>query len=536
MSLQTQNALCEEPPSIFESLEKLKNAIWSRRPILKDIMTKHGGKTLYDYSLDFLDVNKTPSLDKRKHELFEVVEKLLKARLGEQTAKKARKQLEKLPLVSTADHHGPIINNPFWINSNIISALPCFGNGCEDLDYLIVFSFASVSANNASVYPRGIEFTSSINGSGNFTRIPFLPDKLKMGVVYALRGFTKEDIEKGKNVLMQKVKDKEVSQELADSVRKYIEEYFENKNILETPDLNSQITKINFKIWPTLFHNSKSAGKKEKIPDLIYLEIETIVTELLQKYHLENPDSLIYKLLFNKEYEGLVYKFFNKIPGAFSLENHWGTYMFWAIEEKKFHRQGLMLKDGKLCSEDNNYIFDYTPEIISKALKEKKIYPGMMLCYLLISLYYGMKCLGGFCQVNDLTMTKYAWEKFLKEVGENEEAEALNPVQTKELGGDGLVLSYLKTSNDNLINARGIDMILSDKDTSFERYVNLSKKLTLSEAMNPMLPEMYEVLYSYDDRDLDLWKTPVDQIFKATGLYKKLVEEMGEVEIRGSPA
>ena len=95
MSLQTQNALCEEPPSIFESLEKLKNAIWSRRPILKDIMTKHGGKTLYDYSLDFLDVNKTPSLDKRKHELFEVVEKLLKARLGEQTAKKARKQLEK---------------------------------------------------------------------------------------------------------------------------------------------------------------------------------------------------------------------------------------------------------------------------------------------------------------------------------------------------------------------------------------------------------------------------------------------------------
>ena len=177
-----------------------------------------------------------------------------------------------------------------------------------------------------------------------------------------------------------------------------------------------------------------------------------------------------------------------------------------------------------------------TPEIISKALKEKKIYPGMMLCYLLISLYYGMKCLGGFCQVNDLTMTKYAWEKFLKEVGENEEAEALNPVQTKELGGDGLVLSYLKTSNDNLINARGIDMILSDKDTSFERYVNLSKNLTLSEAMNPMLPEMYEVLYSYDDRDLDLWKTPVDQIFKATGLYKKLVEEMGEVEIRDSPA
>ena len=48
----------------------LKNAIWKRRPVLGEIIAKHGGKTLENYSRDFMDVNASPRLDARKPELI----------------------------------------------------------------------------------------------------------------------------------------------------------------------------------------------------------------------------------------------------------------------------------------------------------------------------------------------------------------------------------------------------------------------------------------------------------------------------------
>ena len=95
----------------------------------------------------------------------------------------------------------------------------------------------------------------------------------------------------------------------------------------------------------------------------------------------------------------------------------------------------------------------------------------------MVSLYYGMKCLGGFCQVHDLTIMKVAWASLLREIGENGEADALEPVQTKELGGDGLVLSYMKTLTNELVPATGIDMLIEPNgDQSYEHYLALSKK------------------------------------------------------------
>ena len=165
----------DEPPQdtkgISDILSAFKTAIWSRRPVLGEIMTKHGGKTLYRYSQDFFDVNKSPLLDDRKPELIETARELIEKRLGKEVADKVAVQLKKMPLVSTADHHAPI-DNPFWVNANIISAIPYFENKDPDIQYLVVFSFASVSVNNSSGYPRGIEFHGGASGSGNFIKLP----------------------------------------------------------------------------------------------------------------------------------------------------------------------------------------------------------------------------------------------------------------------------------------------------------------------------------------------------------------------------
>ncbi len=305
----------------------------------------------------------------------------------------------------------------------------------------------------------------------------------------------------------------------------FLEEYYGAPDVLAAPDLSSQITKINYRFWPKLFHAAKGEAPGRPMLDLIYLEIETLVTELLLRRHL-NDNTLINRFLFSEDYRRLNLEHFDGIAGAFSKAKGWGTYMFWAID-KNLHRVRLELEGNRLVSKEQpDLSVDFTPEAIAKALKEKRIYPAMLLCYVMVSLYYGMKCLGGFCQVHDLTVTKEAWEKILRKVGEKKEADALGPIQTKELGGDGMVLSYSRSaSGDEMFPATGIDMYLSEKDTGVEKYLQRSKTVTMQEMMNPMLPEMYTVLYSADERKPELLKVTPEQVLRETGLQEKLLAE-----------
>src|SRR3989344_3558641 len=113
----------QRPETMEGQLDALKQLIWARRPILGEIMQKHGGKTLHRYSQDFMDANPSPILDARKHELIAIAQELLTDRLGVHVAERVARQLQKLPLVSTTDHHA-IIQHPFFLNANIISAVP----------------------------------------------------------------------------------------------------------------------------------------------------------------------------------------------------------------------------------------------------------------------------------------------------------------------------------------------------------------------------------------------------------------------------
>lgn len=503
-------------------IQKIKDAIWQRRPILGKIMKGHGGQSLHSYAVDFLDVNETKILDKRKHELILVAKGLISKRLGEKVADEVAQQLDHKALVSTADHHSPI-QHPFWVNSNIISALPYRDASDSLLKYLVVFSFSSVSLNNASGYARGIMFHQNDN-SGELIQLPILPDRNKMSIVYAVRPFDIEDLQKLELHIEKKVSEKILSAERANKVKELVEKYYKNQDVLKSDSLSEQITKINYKMWPDLFHGEigiGGCGSSCRPPDLVYLEIETLVSELLEKYHLDNKDSLLFKFLFDKNCQKLILKYFNNIPGAFSVENDWGTYLFWAVDEKQ-HRVRMFLTDDKLHSAKRMHEYDFVSDQIISALKKKEIFPSMLLCYLVVSLYYGFKCLGGFCQVNDLTETKLAWQKMLTELGEIDEAQAVDPIQTRELGGDGMVLSYLRDENENIKPATGIDMVLRERNTCFEKYYDRSKQVTLDEMMGPMLPEMYTVLYTKVERDEELSALAPDQIIKNLKLDEKV--------------
>jgi hypothetical protein len=509
------------PSAPEKTIEALKQAIWSRRPILGDIMQKHGNKILSKYSEDFMDVNPAPGLDSRKPEIIAVIEELVTGRLGAEVGKGVAKQLTKLPLVSTADHHASI-DHPFWVNANIISGIPLYEDPDPDIRYLIVLSFSSVSVNNASGYARGILFNGG-NGSPQVIRLPILPDKVKMSVVYGTRTFTREDLTKAEGELLKKEKAGEISLGRGEQIRGFLEETFATDAVLGASQLCSQISRINFAFWRRIFHGPK--GKKtddRPLPDLVYFDIETLVTQLLLRIHLKDKSSLIHRVLFDPAFQPLIRTHFNNLAGSFSIEKGWGTYMFWGINEKQ-RRVSTKLQSGKLVFADSDVAIDWTPDAVWQALKNKQIFPSMLLCYLIVSLYYGFKCLGGFCQVHDLTVIKEAWRTILLALGETAEADAVVPVQTKELGGDGMVLSYMPVGKGDIAPATGIDMALSDDDTSFGKYVELGKRVTMMEMMCSMLPEMYTVLYSEADRDPALLALTPEQILRVTGVAEKLI-------------
>jgi len=528
-------AAAENPMTIIEGL---KQAIWKRRPILGEIMRKQGNKMLHRYAQDFLDVNPAPHLDARKPQLFSLIGELVAGRLGPHIAEGVVRQLRRNAMISTADHHA-FIDHPFWVNSNLITGIPIYELQDPDIRYLIVLSFSSVSVNNASGFARGILFNGGTNGSRNLIRLPILPDKLKMSVVFGTRAFTREDLAKSVHELRKKQKNGEIAPGKTESVRALLEEHFAADDILGASHLCSQISRMNYRFWPRIFHPSTASGEgclaRRQTPDLVYFDIETLVNQLLLRHHLADRGSLLFRVLFDPQFLPLVRRHFDNHAGAFSIEHGWGTYMFWGINEK-LRRVATRLESGKLKFLDSSMEIDWEPEAVAEALRQKRIFPGMLLCYLTVPLYYGMKCLGGFCQVHDLTVIKESWRKLLEEAGERSEAEAITPVQTKELGGDGMVLAYLKTPRGEHVPSTGIDMVLNDGDTSFEKYAARSRQVTLMEMMHPMLPEMYTVLYSEAQRDPKLLSLSPERIFSVTGLKRKLVAEMPTVAAMAEPA
>lgn len=495
-------------------VQDLKKKIYKSRPIFGRIVEKHGKKSLYDYSKQFLDINHDPNLDSRRPICLNVVKKEVEKRLGKEVAEQVERQLLKIPMVSTMDHHA-FIDHPFWVNAQIVTALPYKEAKMSALKFLITFSFASVSLNNASGFPRGILFHGGERGEGPIIRLPILPDKWKMRTVYGTPTFTKEDLERAKKQLDEKQREGLIGKERVQKIHEKVFSEFEKEDILASEDLCQQITKLNYRFWPQYF-----AGGG--MPDLIYIEAETMVREILVQEALQDQDCLIAQILFNKKVRKTALKYFEGIPGTFSTKDKWGTYFFWMLDEKG-HRVSLWLEDEKLVSKNKNLEVEMTPEGITKALKEMKIFPSMMMIYLTLSLHYGFKCLGGFSQVHDLTEMKSALLHTLVDLEKFKEIHSVCRIQTKEFGGDGMVLAYIENEKKELAPAMGIDMLISDRKKTLDQYQQMSKEFTFEEIITPMLPEIFTVLYpTYMREGTPDEKLTTEDVTKATGLGEKI--------------
>jgi len=504
-----------------ETFAKLVDSVLSKKPVLKKIVMKHGHKTLHEYAQEYIDVNRGPGFAKRQNEFLAVFRRYTAGLLGRDVSNAATQQLKKHYFLSTADHHGPV-TSPFFINGNLVTAVPYFGYPDPLLKYIIVLSCGNVSLGNSS-YPRGLLFTAYAKDKIINHKVSFFPASDRLCPVFDFRAYTEDDIKNAKKGLNEKVRVGELAQPEADKVLNILDKVYLDPEVFKCKNFSEQITKTNFNLWQMFFETSHVTP-----PNLIYLEQESLVLELIRSKHLDQ-DTVIRHILFDKTFDSLMKKYFDGIQGAFDTKEKVGTYLFWGLPKGSKYRLQLWRNGDELVSDDGSYKVKLTPDALREAFDRKELIPSMMLCYMVLSFYYGLKCLGGFSQVNYLTEMKNAYIKMQADRGYYRSVEVCARAQTKEMGGD-FALAFLKCPNGKIIPATGIDLVLYGAPDTWSRLVHKSDVLTIKEAVYSLMPEFYKIVYPEKDRDPELAAITSEDATRILSLEGK-IEPCAEIKL-----
>ena len=509
---RTTSAAPASTDTTKEMFLRLKEAVLQKRPVLREIIERWGKKTLIEYAQDYFSVNLNPPILSRQHELISTVHEMVQAQCGPDLAAIASKQLEKYYFVNTADHMGPI-THPWALNTSLLIAAPCMAHQDPDLRAVITLACSNVSLNNAS-FPRGLTFHSAMNGNVKLHRLSFLPSNSHASAAYGFRPFTMVDIEKLRKLLRQLMRDAEIGAREESMIHDLLTDIYTRDDVLSAQSYPEQMIRTNHRLWQHYFPKD---GKQH--PDLIYLEQESLVINLLKKFHLYT-DTTITHLLFDPEYDPLVQKYFDGILSAFDTKEQRGTYLFWGVSKDRNYRVQLWKKDNALVSADGAMRIELRPEALQAALDAKEIVPSIMLIFMVLSFYYGLKCLGGFNQVNYLTFMKNAYIKMQVDRGNYKSIEVCARAQTKETV-DG-VFAFLETPEKKLMQATGLDLILYGDDQRWHHLLAELEAMTVEDALNPGMADFYRFMYVGADADPTLLQITSDQISEVTGQTSRI--------------
>lgn len=500
-----------------KSFGAMKDIVLERRPILREIMAKCGTMSLMDYAVKYFDVNTNPVLELRKEELLSVVSEHLARDFDPATVQGVLDQLREYYVVSTSDHHGPVTHS-FFLNSNLIMAtagsrLP------HPIRYAIAFSTSNIYMNNSSL-PRGT-IMHSVNEAGHLTehRFNFFSKQSRTSVVWNYPPYVAQDVQDILDELKKENQKGCIDDATYERASALFREVYLESDALASPTYTGQVSRSNLLLWDRYFTSSRMPSPA---PRLIYLEQKAVVADLLRRHHLTESTEL-HEILFNPQFSFYLRNYFHGLQGTFTDTGDRGTYLFWAFPEGDSKRHPLRLEDGKrLVTEDGTWSVDLAPEAIGRALEEHKLVPGLLLSYITLAMYYGLKCLGGFNQVNTLTQAKNGYIKMCADLGRYKSIEACARVQTKEIG-DGLMIAFLSSPDGQTVPAMGLDLALYGGEDTWGNLVKMMETTTVEESIAPQMPDIYRTSLSIDGRDPELEELTNDDIINLIGLKKRIV-------------
>ncbi len=478
-----------------EAVGELKAKILAKRPILAGLFERYANTSVGEYNR-ILGPTAVAVDAVRKQDFIAAISAEVAGHFSSAVAASTARQLKEEYMVSTAEHHGPL-THPFFVHSNLLAASRPRKN-------IIVLAVGNVSLNNSS-YPRGLIFHGA---DGAEHRLPFFPWRERMSAVFGQRAFDRRDLNRLDGALNYKIQSRELSAPAAAAVREFVHEVYGQPEILEQPDYNHQIVKTNDRLWKQFFVRSAFQP-----PRLLTLQLEDVVIKLLCRHHLF-AQTEIYDLIFSPEVHELLKQHADGIPGNFQLKQGKGTFLFWHYSGNG--RRQLWLKGGDLVSAEGDRV-ELRPQAIAAALESGRLIPGTFLSLLLLSEYYGVKCLGGFSQGTYLTRMHQAYNLM-----RGRPAEDFNREHSSGLRSD-FVLGYFQDNLGRFQAASGLDLALHNHPKFWEIFSETIGKLTLEQAMAPLFPELYRALYSAAEQQPELSKITADDIINFYNLPDKII-------------
>jgi len=483
-----------------DPLNRLFEAVLTQRPILRELMQRHGQKTLAEYASLYIDVNLNPPIQRRQDELIGTIQDDVASRFGADVGTRVANQLKNYYFVSTSDHHGPIVDFSFS-NANLLAGVAHMAHHDPNLHYNIVLACSSISFRNIS-FPRGLVYHTVQNGVTEIEHLSFFPASARSCPVFNFRAYTAVEMEQVKNTIRKK----HCQSTLEDKLTQLIDDVYLQPEMLTCRTFTDQVTLTNATLWKHFFSPHQAPA------ELLSLEQESIVSALLLRYHLDQ-DTIINNVLFNHDYEPLLKQYFDGIMGAFSTEQHSGSYLFWALPPGSKYRVQLWKKGDHLVTDDGSYTVALTPSAIRKALESKEIFPTTLLDFFVLSFYYGLKCLGGFNQINYLTSMKNAYIKMNVDRMNYRSIEVCARAQTKEMS-DGYLIAYGQAPDGGTVQVNGLDMYLYGDAQTWPTVQAVAQSVTINNSLYPAMPEFYRYVYTEEQRDPTLSAITPEQVIE----------------------
>lgn len=385
-----------------------------------DILKNQGGQRLSQYVSSFAE-NRCQPLQGRD-DLVRIAALQTGRLFGESLAEAMAVRLGQSAVVLTANHHG-VDYHPIYVQGTLIYALPellCQVDALSSVPVIPVFSFGSVSLNNAT-FPRGILYQPSSEAPvKSFQKIGIFPDSYKLSMVSFAPPLTAKMVIGARNKVEQLAKTHTLRRSVAEVLRNILEEDYLAEEVLEQSSYSDQASLLNDRLWARVFGGKGGAV----LPRIIYLEIEAIVRDLLVQCDLNDDNSLACRVLFDRELRREILNHLDGESGCWSqCAKERGTVFFWGVDSLGRRVSLKIVEDASSAwlvgngLQGESYRFRLSAMEIKQALATGRILPGMFLCFLQVAFARGIRCFGGPWQTTYLPRLKAGLVKALFKAG-----------------------------------------------------------------------------------------------------------------------
>lgn len=368
------------------------NRVCQDAPLLKAVNNEYQDMPLSGY-LQFL---KEEYCGRKAAPLDPVIEKAVAdyatELIGGEETKECIRILKLTGLLYTANHH--VVNfHPMTVQGNIL--FEYLISLLTDTQVVPVFSCSTIPMSNA-FYPRGLLIYDTLDGEE--CKVPVFPYRMRKVSVSHAPVFTKEMLlETGKTIHRYELSGK-LSASAAGMAQTILEKVYAGDHLKNCERYGTQVTMANRVLSEGYWRDRKSHH--------VFLELEEVSRRVIC-HDLQNDDSILNKLLWNKKLLTSLEKNLNGVSGCWSGETG-GTFLFWGIDSKgrAFRLSGLAAKEarpGRLSLkgtdlDGKSHCFFMNRYELSDALMQRKLLPGLFLTFFSLGIARKNVLVGGCLQ------------------------------------------------------------------------------------------------------------------------------------------